>query len=364
MSFDQLPLPQAPPLVAKEEVSGAGEQSEYSKQELFNAARMLRSRVSSISGLSLELSRLSVQSFVLCDQSGRVVQRIPLDLVRQMAESNAQSQYSNEALALRETVTVDVFTDLLAKKDSALKSLLARPNDLKLAFGKYKDAFYALIAAASPEEGHFAGKQACHALGNALAIGFLGWWVTDGYVPANDPKFAKMLQILEGERDQLRDLVEKLGAFSSLILFYQEVSRLFYGLHRPDGSPSIYDEQLISNDVMAMKEAVRVDGDYVDNRTYVDRSTSNQVTNSTVVENAVVDPDRHTAESVRRHILRLVLQAEDEAQGITMPYILANLSAAEELIRDVLDRMQIRGILLIGNRPNGEICFTLDPSFY
>ena len=87
-------------------------------------------------------------------------------------------------------------------------------------------------------------------------------------------------------------------------------------------------------------------------------------TDSTVVENAVVDPDRHTAESVRRHILRLVLQAEDEAQGITMPHILANLSATEDLIRDVLDRMQIRGILLIGNRPNGEICFTLDPSFY
>ena len=38
-----------------------------------------------------------------------------------------------------------------------------------------------------------------------------------------------------------------------------------------------------------------------------------------------------------------------------MPHILANLSAAEDLIEMFSDRMQMGGILT-GNRPNGEIC--------
>ena len=142
------------------------------------------------------------------------------------------------------------------------------------------------------------------------------------------------------------------------IEYFQDISRSYYGLHRPGGNASIYDETLIQNEVTAMKEDISVKGDYIDNRVNIDRSTKRTTQNITNIQNATIDNGKYTPEKITKEILKLILTSSDEAASRVE--IMAALPVEESRILEALEQMQLKGQLQIKNRDTGEIVYKLD----
>ena len=181
----------------------------------------------------------------------------------------------------------------------------------------------------------------------------VGVWV-DGYVPANDQKFSNLLELLNREKQRIKELASFARLPFVVIEYYQEISRNYYGLHREGGNATIYDEQLITNEVMAMKDSLVVHGDYTDRSMHLDKS----VTHNNHVSTAIVDDGKYDNNRIKKEILKIIISAEGEASS--RAELMAGIPVKESRLLAVLEHLQNSGMLKISNRPSGEIIYKLD----
>ena len=177
----------------------------------------------------------------------------------------------------------------------------------------------------------------------------------ESFTPAKDPMFTKLVAILERERSRIQDLVHSGVRLNFLAIeYYQEISRSYYRLQRPGGNASIYDETVIQNEVIAMKESLSIQGDYNDNSVRIDKS----VTHTTNVQNATIDTGSYTQERINTEIIKAILKSEEEC--VSRVELMALIPVKESQISEALEKLQVKGQIKIFNRESGEIVYGID----
>ena len=240
-----------------------------------------------------------------------------------------------------------------ARSQEIFDAIKKDPSLISSQFEQYKEATFLEINTASPDQEHIDGSVAANELMNGILIGAFGVW-TGGYIPANDAKCKDLINLLTREKKRIRELANSCRLPFIVIDYYQQISRNYYGLHRDGGNATIYDEQLITNEVMAMKESLVVQGDYHDKSMHLDRS----VNNTTHIAHAVVEDGKYDDQRIKKEILKIILSSEMEA--VSRVELMANIPVKESRLLSVLEDLQHSGTLLIGNRDSGEIIYQLD----
>ena len=233
------------------------------------------------------------------------------------------------------------------------KEMLEKPATIKENFALYKDHVRQEIESASPDKAAVSQAAFNHGLGSAFLSGLTGI-STSGYTPSEDEKFTMLISLLGRERQRMKGLAHNAPLPFAAIEHFQEVSRVYLGLHRPGGNSTIYDETMIQNEVMAMKESVSVQGDYIDNSLRIDRSINTRTT----VQNATVESDRISPERIKKEIIRGILASRDES--ISRVELLSIIAASESEILSALEELQAGGLVRIFNRASGEIVYGID----
>ena len=239
------------------------------------------------------------------------------------------------------------------KSQELFNAMKKDPSLISECFEQYKEATALEMSCFSPGQEHIDKNVAAKEFVNGVLIGGLGVW-TKGYIPANDQKFQNLINILSREKKRVRELADVARLPFIVIDYYQEVSRSYYGLHREGGNATIYDEQLITNEVMAIKESLVVHGDYHDKSMRLDRS----VTNMTHVQNAVIDNGKYDDEKIKKEVLKFILSSEHETASRLE--LMAIIPVKESRLLAVLEDLQQSGVLQIGNRDSGEIVYKID----
>ncbi|MAD07008.1 MAG: hypothetical protein CMP86_06330 [Gammaproteobacteria bacterium] len=240
-----------------------------------------------------------------------------------------------------------------ARSQEIFDAIKKDPSLISSQFEQYKEATFLEINTASPDQEHIDGSVAANEFMNGILIGAFGVW-TGGYIPANDAKCKDLINLLTREKKRIRELANSCRLPFIVIDYYQQISRNYYGLHRDGGNATIYDEQLITNEVMAMKESLVVQGDYHDKSMHLDRS----VNNTTHIAHAVVEDGKYDDQRIKKEILKIILSSEMEA--VSRVELMANIPVKESRLLSVLEDLQHSGTLLIGNRDSGEIIYQLD----
>ena len=239
------------------------------------------------------------------------------------------------------------------KAEELFNQLKKNPKLISSKFDEYREFVTLEIQAASPSQNHINEKVAAKEFMNQIAIRTIGVW-TSGYVPANDKKFSDYLRLLEREKKRVKELARRTRLPFDAIEYYQEVSRTYYGMHREGGNASIYDEQLITNEVMALKDSLTVQGDYHDNSVQVDRSVSH----TTNVANAVIEDGNYDDHRIQKEILKTILKSDNES--VSRVELMATIPVKESRLLLVLENLQESQQIKMGNRDSGEIIYQLD----
>ena len=232
--------------------------------------------------------------------------------------------------------------------------MLKEPKLIRELFPSYREYALLEINRATPDSAAVKAAAESKELDNAIIAGMFGVY-GDSYTPSEDSKFESLIQILDRERSRIKELVHA-GAHLPFgaIEHFQETSRTYFGLHRAGGSASIYDEQMIQNEVIAMKESLSVNGNYNDHSTRIDRSTSH----TTNIQNAVIDNGEYDESRIKKEILKTVISSDQEDSS--RAELLARIPVKESRLLAALDELQHTGMLQIGNRPSGEVVYKLD----
>lgn len=266
------------------------------------------------------------------------------------AHAKAKRQAQSEEDAKRERLIRE------AGKEAELlfNKFLRDPKLLAELFKEYRHYALTELATVSPDSGYLeAVVQNREAVNKGLEIfGVIG----KDYTPANDRKYAQAIVLLDRERDRVKRLASMSPLPYEAISYYQEISRLYLGLHRPGGAASIYDEQMITNDVIAMKNSLTVHGDYHDNsvNTRIDRSVSNV----THVNSALIETGEYGLERVKKEILRIILSADDEVASRVE--LMSAIPVKESMLIASLEELQEKGLIVISNRESGEVVYRVD----
>lgn len=231
--------------------------------------------------------------------------------------------------------------------------MLKQPGLVKQHFTAYKEYVNQELEGAWPDTNAISQAQFNRGMSKALLSGMLGIGIGD-YTPSQDKKFTALMSVLERERTRIKRLAHNAGLPYIAIEHFQEVSRTYYGLQRPGGKATIYDETMIQNEVIAMKESLNIQGDYVDNSLRIDRS----INTTTNIESAVLEPDNMSPERIKKEIIKSILSSKDEA--MSRLELLAVIAAKESEISASLEELQINGTIRIFNRDSGEIVYGID----
>lgn len=272
-------------------------------------------------------------------------------------ESRKEQQRIAEEKAKEEKALLEELSEkrknASARSQELFDAIKKNPSLISSKFEQYKEATFLEINTASPDQEHIDGSVAANELMNGILIGAFGVW-TGGYIPANDAKCKDLINLLTREKKRIRELANSCRLPFIVIDYYQQISRNYYGLHRDGGNATIYDEQLITNEVMAMKESLVVQGDYHDKSMHLDRS----VNNTTHIAHAVVEDGKYDDQRIKKEILKIILSNEMEA--VSRVELMANIPVKESRLLSVLEDLQHSGTVLIGNRDSGEIIYQLD----
>ena len=234
------------------------------------------------------------------------------------------------------------------------QKMLKDPKLIRELFPSYREYALLEINRATPNSAAVKAAAESKELGNAIIAGMFGVY-GDSYTPSEDSKFESLIQILDRERSRIKELAHA-GAHLPFgaIEHFQETSRTYFGLHRAGGNASIYDEQMIQNEVIAMKESLSVSGNYNDHSTRIDRSTSH----TTHIQNAVIDNGEYDEARIKKEILKMVISSDQEDSS--RAELLASIPVKESRLLVALEELQHSGMLQIGNRPSGEVVYRLD----
>ncbi len=230
--------------------------------------------------------------------------------------------------------------------------LLNKGRSINL-FKEYAQMVREVIDLVSPGEDYlaFESDKAEVASGLSIENGGVG---LPGYTPSHHPEWQGLLDFIANERQALQDMADKIRLPVTALNLYQELSRTYYGSQREGGSSTIYDEQMITNEVMAMKESLTVSGDYHDKSVNIDHSTSQH----TYVASAIVDTGEYSEERVRKEIIKAALNSPDEA--ISRIELISIIPVSESEISQCLERLQLSAQLKIINRESGEVAYQID----
>lgn len=162
--------------------------------------------------------------------------------------------------------------------------------------------------------------------------------------------------ILQRERERVKEMARIARLPYAVIAYYQDISRRYLGAQREDDLATIYDEQMITNDVIAMKEGFQVQGDYHDHSmsVTVDRSTSHVTT----IESAIIEGGRYDLERVKKEIIKGILSAPDEA--VSRVELMSFVPVKESMLLAALEELQEKGVIIISNRDSGEVVYRVD----
>ncbi len=240
------------------------------------------------------------------------------------------------------------------KAFNIFERMLKEPKLITELFPSYREHALQEINQATPDSSAVKAKAALHEFKKEVVAGVFGVY-GNSYTPSEDSKFGDLIQILERERSRIKELAHA-GAHLPFgaIEHFQETSRKYFGLHREGGIASIYDEQMIQNEVIAMKESVIVSGNYNDHSTRIDRSTSH----TTNIQNAVVDNGEYDEPRIKKEVLKTIISGDNEASS--KAELLASIPVKESRLLAVLEELQHSGLLVIGNRSSGEVVYSLD----
>lgn len=229
----------------------------------------------------------------------------------------------------------------------------SEPNQITSHFKEYRNNAESLLELMHPGDDYILNKAKEAERKSDLSIASNGP-ALDGYIPAKDQACHEFLLQLDSERSNIKELAS-LGRLPFIAIeFYQEISRRFYGFHREGGNSSIYDEQVITNDVMAMKESLVVQGDYQDKSVRIDRSIST----TTNIQNASVESNDYTEERIKKELLKYILSCDGEAASRIE--IMSHIPVKESQIIAALEHLQVSGNVKIANRASGEIVYIID----
>lgn len=279
-------------------------------------------------------------------------------ITKQQKEIQAREKEAEEAAIEQKRKAEEAERDLhirelASKSQKMFDSMKKQPSLIPTKFSEYRDNVALEIQYASPGQEHIDSNTAVKKFANGVLIGSLGVW-TDGYIPAKDEKCFRLIKLLSLEKKRLKELATVSRLPFMAIEYFQEISRNYYGLHREGGSASMYDEQLITNEVMAMKESLVVQGDYLDKSLHLDRS----VTHTTQIHNAVIDNGEYDEQRIKKEILKIIISSEEEASS--RAELMASIPVKESRLLAALEELQHKGMLQIGNRPSGEVVYRLD----
>ena len=184
--------------------------------------------------------------------------------------------------------------------------------------------------------------------------------ILPGQVPSNILEFEGIIYFLDLQRNRIKELAKVARLTSAPMQYYQDISRQFYGLHRPGGLAALYDEQAISNELFVLKESLVVNGDYRDESVHNHSSVNNytSVAHTTNIKNALYETGEYDDDRIKKEILRRILSIADEAASRID--LLAAIPVAESRLLSVLEGLQLSGTIKIGNRSTGEIVYRLD----
>ncbi len=240
------------------------------------------------------------------------------------------------------------------KAFNIFERMLKEPKLITELFPSYREHALQEINQATPDSSAVKSKAALHEFKKEVVAGVFGVY-GNSYTPSEDSKFGDLIQILERERSRIKELAHA-GAHLPFgaIEHFQETSRTYFGLHREGGNASIYDEQMIQNEVIAMKESLSVSGNYNDHSTRIDRSTSH----TTNIQNAVVDNGEYDERRIKKEVLKTIISGDNEASS--KAELLASIPVKESRLLAVLEELQHSGLLVIGNRSSGEVVYSLD----
>lgn len=232
--------------------------------------------------------------------------------------------------------------------------MLKDPKLIRELFPSYREYVLLEIRKVTPDSSAVKKTAESKELGNAIMAGVFGIY-GDSYTPSEDSRFRNLIQMLDRERSRIKELAHA-GAHLPFgaIEHFQETSRTYFGLQREGGGASIYDEQMIQNEVIAMKESLSVNGNYNDNSTRIDKSTYH----TTNVQNAVIDNGEYDEQRIKKEILKIVIASDHEASS--RAELLASIPVKESRLLAALEDLQQSGMLQIGNRSSGEIVYKLD----
>lgn len=273
------------------------------------------------------------------------------------AEKQLLAERLNSAAAeqrtLEDKASATILQHAAEESERLYLKMLKQPGLIKDEFIAYKEYVTQEIYRSRPDELDVSQAALSHGLNSAFLSGMFGI-ATSGYIPAGDSKFATLVSVLERERKRMKQLAHNIGLPYIAIEHFQEASRAYFGLQRPGGNATIYDETMIQNEVIAMKESLNIRGDYVDNSLRIDRSIST----TTRIESAVLEPDSMSRERIKREIVKAILSSNDEA--VSRVELLSIIAAKESDIAASLEELQVTGMVKIFNRDSGEIVYGVD----
>ncbi len=127
---------------------------------------------------------------------------------------------------------------------------------------------------------------------------------------------------------------------------FVKASREYYAF-KNQGKLTAYDEQRIANDLEeSLPHPTQNIGEYHDKRTIVS------------VEKAVLKTSEDSPVEIQKGIMLAISSSADGR--VTMPELLATVTASQERIEEVLGKLMIKGLVKITNKENGSICYALD----
>ena len=114
--------------------------------------------------------------------------------------------------------------------------MLTGKLEIKSSFSEYKEYIGKEIELASPDQDAVGQAAAAKDISNAFSLHFLGV-IGDDYTPAEDARYSKLILILDRERDRVKQLAHEGHRLPFVAVeYFQDISRSYYGLHRPGGN--------------------------------------------------------------------------------------------------------------------------------
>jgi hypothetical protein len=137
---------------------------------------------------------------------------------------------------------------------------------------------------------------------------------------------------------------------------FVESSRALLSYKR-GGEITVYDESAIQNNLAALTthSGTVIHGDNFDNRTTV---CVDKIDHSNTITLEETGRFIHSEAEAKREVIRIIHQSAE--RNVTLIDLLSAINTSDEMIRSAVNLLCQQGIIIIGNRDDGSICYKID----